>query len=664
MAGFFALAAAFTVPLGAWAQQETDWERYIDGLGLVEDMDDSEAETAYEMLGELAVSRMNINAISREDLERLPFLTAQQIEDICAYAYSHAPIRSAGELAMIPSLDAKRRKLLLQFLSFGPKPGRRLLPPIDSVFKYGQSELVGMFNAPLYTRRGYREGYAGPKYKHWLRYTFRYGSRLKAGLTASQDPGEPFFAGRNRLGYDYYSFYFQLKDMGRLRSLVLGRYRLRLGQGLIMNNLGLFGKLYAIGSLSRGGTWMYGHSSRAEADYLQGGAATVRVARGLDLTAFVSWRKIDATLNKDSASIATLLKSGYHRTRSEIDRQRNAAMFVAGGNAHYSRGGFHVGMSGYFASLSLPLQPDNGQLYRRYYPQGSRFWNASVDYGYTSGRFSFSGETATGSTKAVATLNAASYRLSGALTLIALQRFYSYKYRALFGRSFSEGGQVNNESGVYVGAEWHPSAAWSVLAYVDAAHFPWARYGVSASSNAWDNLVEVTGKVGKVALSGRYRLKYRQKDNADGTALVGQTLHRGRLNMKLGVGDWSFNTQGDVAYSSSAADSFGWMLTESVIYSWPWGKAAAVAGYFDTDSYDSRIYSYRGWLLYTWTFPSFSGRGMRWALSLKADAGRHVTFLARVRGLKYFDRSVISSGLQAIDGSSATELELQMRLRW
>lgn len=38
------------------------------------------------------------------------------------------------------------------------------------------------------------------------------------------------------MGYDFYSFYLVLKKMGCIKTLALGRYRLRFGMGLVMNN--------------------------------------------------------------------------------------------------------------------------------------------------------------------------------------------------------------------------------------------------------------------------------------------------------------------------------------------------------------------------------------------------------------------------------------------
>jgi hypothetical protein len=66
---------------------------------------------------------------------------------------------------------------------------------------------------------------AGYPYRHWLRYQFNYRDYVKAGLIGSQDAGEPFFAHQNTTGYDCYSYYVQVKHLGRLENAVVGKYK-------------------------------------------------------------------------------------------------------------------------------------------------------------------------------------------------------------------------------------------------------------------------------------------------------------------------------------------------------------------------------------------------------------------------------------------------------
>lgn len=129
---------------------------------------------------------------------------------------------------------------------------------------------------PLYEREGDRNGYLGYKYKHWFRYSFKYGDYVKAGLTGAQDAGEPFFSNCNRWGYDHYAYYVLVRKLGRFKSIALGQYKLRLGLGLAMNTGFTLGKT-AVATMSIPTNAIAANSSRSEAYYLQGAAATIGI---------------------------------------------------------------------------------------------------------------------------------------------------------------------------------------------------------------------------------------------------------------------------------------------------------------------------------------------------------------------------------------------------
>ena len=319
---------------------------------------------------------------------------------------------------------------------------------------------------------------------------FTYGDYVRIGFIGAQDAGEPFFSGRNNLGYDFYSFYFSLKNLGRVKTLVAGRYRVRFGMGLVVNNNYGFGKLSTLSSLGRGGSNIRVHSSRSSSNYLQGLATTVNVAKNLDISGFVSYRKFDATLNKEDNTIATILSSGYHRTETEMSKKNNSSHFTSGLNAEYRIGGGYVGITGLYVSLDKMLRPKTDAAYRKIYAHGKDFYNIGIHYGYTGHRLSVSGETASGGCNAIATINTLSYSLAENLDIMALQRFYSYNYYSLLSESFSEGGSVQNESGVYVGVNWKPFQGLNVMAYSDFAYFAWPKYQAGNSSRAFDNLVQ------------------------------------------------------------------------------------------------------------------------------------------------------------------------------
>ena len=694
----FLLASAFvdaqnkTNPALPWQKMYEDW---LD----VEDVDNELSQQQYEFLQDLYNNKIDINHASREDLEQLPFLSAQQVEDIEEYIYRYGEMKSAGELQMIASIDAVTRRLLLQFVTFKFAPGN-VRPAKDSLyqeqkglaklFSHTRQELIVSGKIPTYKRRGDKlsadkGGYLGYQWKHSFRYTLTASNRLKLSFVGAQDSGEPFFCDGNGKGYDYYSGYILYKvprkplDKAfhgpRLREVVVGRYRLRAGMGLVINGNSGYGKASMLQSLGRGYTTITGHSSRSEANYLQGAAATVRLFEhkqtNLDLTAFASWRKIDATLDtleSGKTVIATILRTGYHRTRSEMNRRNDASQWAAGGNLNWRWQRWHAGLTGLYTQFDKALQPKGNQRYRQWAPRGQSFWNLSVDYGYTSSVVNFSGETATGDCGAVATINSLSLQLSSSLSVVALQRFYSYKFYSLYGSSFSAGGSVQNESGVYLGAVWRPLRGFTVEGYGDIAYFSWAKYLISHASHYYETMLNLRYEHNDWTFSARYRWKDRQQDgesNRDGTKpLVWQNEQRMRVFAEFSREVWNARLQLDGALCSKGdKHNHGWMATAQG--GWRCKHVALWAGfsYFNTSDYLSRLYAYERGMLYSMSIPMSYGEGIRYSLLFSASLGSHLTLNGKVSTADYFDRNHISSGMQQIDASSQTDVELQLRVR-
>ena len=658
----------------AFSVSAQSWQQLLSELSETEDFEHTSWEDYEEDLEEWAQHPINLNAATREEMERLPFLTPSQVEDIQAYVYRYGGMKSMMELTLIPSISWYQRQLMEHFFYVDADQKKSDFPSIRNIIKYGKHETMGMLKVPFYERKGDANGYMGYKYKHWLRYQFRYGDYVKLGVVGSQDAGEPFGTGKNNLGYDFYSFYLQVKKLGRWKNITLGRYRLHEGLGLILNNDFSFGKLSVLSSLGSTTNRIRVHSSRSSANYLQGAAATYTLLKGLDLTAFFSYRKIDATLS-DQGGIQTIQKTGLHRTLKEIAKQNIASNTLMGGNINYRNQGWHIGATGFYTSFSLPLMPDQSQLYKRFAPQGNNFWNASVDYGYVSHRWTIAGETATGNSGAIATLNAASYLFSDYFSLLALYRFYSARYYSLFSNSFSEGSDVQDENGAYLGFTWVPAHRWSITGYSDFAYFVWPKYHTKQSTQCWDHLLNILFQPNKRWTLGT-RLRYKEK--------AGTTTGRWRLYATFAEANWSAKTSVDYTVSKEissnssqkvssnssqkeadeANPSQGYLLNENLSYRWHWLRLSGSFSYFYTQDFSSRIYAYEPGLLYQMSFSSFYGEGIRCALVTRSEIGKHLLVIAKLGTTRYFDRSHISTGLQEIAASHQTDLEIQMKWKW
>ncbi len=648
----------------AQAQREDVLAQYFTTLATEEELDNGALEQLTEQLTFAAQHPKNLNTATREDFEALPFLDDTQVEKLCEYIYRYGPVRSIGELAMIPALEWHTRELLSLFFTIA-EPTTKDSLAIGQTLRYGRHDLVLTGRVPFYTRRGDEQGYLGQRYAHSLRYTFNSG-KVQAGLVGANDAGEPFFSHGNSWGYDHYALYAQVKDWGRLKHAVVGHYRIRLGQGLVFNSNFSLGKLAQPNYATRTTMAISPHASRMQSNYLQGAAATVTLSKHLELTAFASYRGIDATLTKDSTAAQTLLTTGYHRTPLEMYKKNNVDETIVGGHITYTNNkGLVFGLSAVYDRLSLPLRPNKNQGYRRYYAEGNAFSNYSVDYGYRSYRLSVAGETAIDKDGNLATLNFLTWRPLSDLRINLIQRFYGYKYNALHGESFSDGGSVKNESGIYLGAQWKLSRRWALMAYTDFAYFAWDKYQADGPSKSWDNLVQATYSLRGVTLLARYRFKTRQMNVKEQSALWWRQEHRGRLAATYRLKAIDMKTQLDVSHYQLVKRSTGWMLSQQGSTTVAqWLTLSATMAYFHTHDYYSRLYLYERQPLYSISFPEYHGIGIRYSVFARAAVGSHITLTASLGTTNYFNRNPISSGYQQINRSSKTDLLLQLRWKF
>ena len=652
--------------LTALSQDTGGWEEAFQQWLDAEDMESTSMEEVYDILSEWSEHPINLNQATREELELLPFLSSQQIEQLLMYIDRYGQMRSIGELQMLTSLDAECRQLLRHFVYVGePKPKDNRLR-LDSILLHDRQQLMLTGKIPLYERQGFTDGYLGYPYRHSLRYQLTYHDRVKLGLIGANDAGEPFFAGRNKMGYDHYSYYLQVKDIGMIENLCLGMYRVQMGMGLMMNSGFYLGKLATLQSMGRSTATLRPYTSRSNIGYLQGAAATIRLHKIWQLTAFASYRPLDATLNKNN-SAQTLLTSTYHRTETEMGKKNNTHETDFGGSLGYRHGTLYARANVLYTHFDRPLAPQKENTpYRRYAAEGYDFMNASFDYGYTNAYLSFSGETALNQEGAFATIHQLSYRFSQELNMMLLHRYYDKRYTAHHAQSFSEGSGVQNEHGIYVGLTWQPSRKYNFSWYADYAHFPYLRYQVSLPSDAFDTMILTRILFNDTwRLEGRYRLHIRQRDNADKTYLINRTEHRARLRLScdLPIG-LSLQTQADGIYVDFKEQEKGWLVSQQITYQWQWLQCIGKISYFHTDSYESRLYQYERSMLYDYSTQMLYGKGIRYSLLARMDISRKLILMAKIGITDYFDRSTISSGLQAINGSSMADIDLQLRWKF
>ncbi|NLX66945.1 MAG: helix-hairpin-helix domain-containing protein [Bacteroidales bacterium] len=662
----------------ARAQQPGDWRKFVEQLA-EEGMNEASIEKMYEELLQLENDPINLNTVTREQLENFPLLSMEEADAIFHFLEKNRPIYTLFELRNVPYLDLKTVGMILPFFHIGETEKKETRLQANDLLKYGRHEAQLRFDKTLTQRAGYGEfpdsllarypnrKYRGEDFYTSLRYSFGYRNKMQIGVTAEKDAGEPFFKPDYPKGYDHYGFHLIINDMGWLKTVALGDYRLSFGQGLVLNNDFMISKSWSTDNIARRTLQPKRHFSTAEEGFFRGAAAVAGFGN-FAITAFYSHKGIDANLS-DDGDITSFKTDGLHRTPLEIEKKKNTREQVGGANLNFRKERLQLGVSAIFHRYNRMYNPTLRD-YNFYYLRDFSNFNASIDYSYQLPGLIFAGETAIAKNGAVATLNTLQYRFSGNLSFSLLHRHYPISYNALYAHAFSEGGSTQNERGLYIGTEFRPLPKFSVTAYADFIRFPWLKYNIDAPSNAVDLYFLGSYTLSRQSfLEARYTYKQKEKNSAwpdeKSRSVLPYATHKFRLRYAHDLrSGWNFRTTADMAHYKEKhfpAEN-GWMISQNIGYR---GKGAltgdAYLAWFNADTYEARLYSYERNLLNTFYMPSFYGKGCRIALSAKYAITKDLTFSLKFGHTRYFNRDTIGSGTELIDGNSRTDLFSYLR---
>lgn len=659
------------------------WEELAEQLMDEDENSSFQWDTHFEELSELRENPININTATKEQLERFPFLSDQLVENILYYLYKYGPMLTRNELWMIEDIDRQTIHYLLPFIYFETPEKEQYKPNIKRILKYGKQELSTRVDIPFYTKAGYQQypaetlkknpnkQYLGYGYYHNLRYSFHYRDQIYAGITAEKDAGEPFFTGQNKKGYDFYSLYLLIRNIGHIKTLALGYYRVSYGYGLVINTdfgMGKTATLSTLGNKSRG---IRKHSSTDEYNYFQGMAVSYKLAKRWTLDGFYSYRKMDGIV--DNQFIRSLKKDGYHRLYREFEKKNTLTNQLVGSNLNYNGKYCELGLTAVYNVFNKPLNPEK-KYYNIYYPRGKDFYNVGGDYKFFWKRFSLLGETAIDKCGTWATMNMLRYSPKGGTQLIVMNRYYDAKYQSVYARSIGEGSTVQNESGFYIGLETSILKYIKMTCYGDFFYFPWKKYLVSkAGTKGLDGLLQLSySPTYELEMFIRYRYKKKEKDFTaeDKTKqTIPSIQQKCRYQLNYSVKDkLTLKTIADyvrINFRGQSASN-GFLVSQSAAYTFhllPL-QLDLSAAWFNTDDYNSRLTIYEKSVLYAFSMPSFYYKGMRVAVNARYELNKHIILQAKYGTTHYFNRDKISSALEEIDGSTKSDLYLQLRLKF
>lgn len=658
--------------------QETEPDKVIEAI-IESHLDKIEPGTdvalIIEDLESLAENPININTTNAAELSRLYILNEIEIQKLLDYIKSYGPAYSIFELQTIDGFTRNILQNIQPFIYFGEIEEET--KTLKEELKYGNHQLLLRGLGYLQESKGYKTNadgnilFEGNRFRYYTRYSFKARDKLSFGLTAEKDPGEAFFKSSNKHGFDYYSGHLSFKVNNSVENITVGDFIVRAGQGLVIWQGYTSGKSENVLGIAKTGQGVRGYTSVDENFYFRGTTGTLKIGDG-KLSLFYSQKRMDGNIvspDSDETYFSSLQSSGYHRTQNEIEDKNSVKCTNIGGIFSWSFKNLKIGTSFVQQRFDKPYYRSN-ELYNQFRFSGTENFTGGLDYLYSKGKYQLFGEVALSKSTGKAMVQGVVAHLNDQLSFSALFRHFDKDYHALWANTFAEGSNISNESGLYFGAKFLPAKYITISAYSDIYQSNWVNYSTAGPAKAWDIFAQADFYFSeKYSFYVRFKNEEKEQKFKENKLYVNlpERFQKARLHFQYKPSQTlTLKTRFEHIYYNGQNSENGFLIFQDLRYSptgFPINLSARLA-YFNTESYNSRIYAYENDILYTFSIPAYFGQGFRTYLNLKYKISGKLEFWFKLANTHWTDREIISSGYAEIQGSDKTELKIQLRLKF
>jgi len=367
------ICAALVISLNCmYAQYE------IPGMitGLLEDISSAGESVMVSEFAEeitfLLENPVHINYQDEREIKRLFFLTVFQVRSIIEYTKANGDILSAIELGYLPGFDKELAELVDYFVDYMPlnqagnlKQGMRLRSVTNIITGNAEND----------------SEYANSNYKLLTRLYYSSGP-LEAFLTIDKDKGEPLLLENYKP--DFMSASLVFSPEGPVKNIIIGDYKVRFGQGLTVWNGFSRSPLPTEQVLMKRNSSISPNRSSDENDFFRGIALSATIGK-TNILSFASINDIDATTVYDEPGgkeyIRSFYYTGIHNTLTTMLKRNSVRVNSFGLNINRMNKNLYLGLNGVYSNFSIPVLPSENT--RDYYDfRGNTNYSFSFDYAY------------------------------------------------------------------------------------------------------------------------------------------------------------------------------------------------------------------------------------------------------------------------------------------
>lgn len=667
----------------AFVYSQSSIEKVFDYMDY--DIQNGKYEEMAEILSELIEIPIDINNDSMEHISKLFILSKYQIDRLIRYRNKFGGFASIYELLFIDGFDDELVSVISPFVSIGKSKNsykpfykskheiilrlRQNLPKKEGFYSYESKD----FKSDKDRIGKQNSRFIGPNFSFMAKYKLNINRDWRVGLVLENDEGEPWFNKYQKMGFDYVSAFTMYEGNKLVKKLIIGDYKVKIGQGLLMWNGFSMGKSSDNIDLEKTDKGIFPSNTTNEFNFMRGAGVSFNI-KNMNAVVFASYKKVDGTaINRDSIEDneiqnVSLYKTGLHRNINEINKKGNIKEFVAGGFIDYNHKHFRLGGQMLFYNYS-PNLSSNNNTYGKYKDKGKNRFLTSVDYKTRIGKTYFFGETAFSNTKALATINGIRYTGDNSLSISALYRYYDKKYISSYAYSMGEFSNTSNEEGLYLGMSISPISKLKVNAYYDIFHFFSPRYRSYFPDYGNEISASLKWSESKVNYYFRFKREVRPENLSTGKKNIKKFRKKEEYKFYSDISiSELFHTRIKLDYNvyrKASKVENGYMISSDFSYKSSNDRFKSVFrfAYFDTDSYNTRIYGYEHDVLYYFYFPAYFYKGFRTYLNINLKANDRITIYAKMSMTKYLNRDNIGSYTSMIKGNKKYTISIQLRIK-
>ena len=638
------------------AQEFDDDSEYL--FDQIEQTDDEVNIIDEEMIGEFADKPLDINTVDENELLKIPGMNAQIVQEIV----QRRALQPYTNITQIKSLNGITPE---QYVIF-----RKCL-----CIKKGKNasvQITERLGKELQEKQGFTNGnYMGNPYATQTRITGylplpsssskQILSDIRFGCAMKKDAGEYF-------RYGILKGFTEFSIPSLSTAVLVGDYCVHAGEGIIfgvpsfvtsaptITSLQLVRKTGALSRLSTSAEWN-----------LRGLALTFQKYR-INATALYSNQFYHGSINNDSV-YSTFDKSGYFRTSNDL-KKRNALnehliglvietkpmdSFAVGGAFYHSK---------YNRAIAVPT---------RMLDTVNSIWCYSVYTRIQSSSFNVSVESGFDYHRRCALCGRMLFQPDEATTMMLMMRKYPEYFLTLHGNAIiSSGNEVRNESGVTIGVFRKFNEKLSTQLLYDQYRNKEKNF-LSLSQGQLFNMQILYQMNANYELNFRFR--FREGDvmakviDSYGREIAVQCVHRiENYRVKFiyrPLRGWALKSNIDYVTSHSTESNGtanGINVSQGLQCSpFPFLSFETCVNVFETDSYESRLYSYESNLPGYSTSALLYGEGVRWYMIINVHPTKKISFHCKYTQNAKDGVTSYGSGNETVNGSVRSSILMQLK---